>query len=134
MRPTAARCPFERGFARRHFGKDGVALTGHSRCFRQEFVLFVGHGNLPFPDVQRCSVLPAYSRISECVGTMKLTPSQVIELLKGLRGARPAKALADELGFSAPDLCEIYKGTRNPGPSVLEKLGLWREAVDSIAR
>jgi len=56
----------------------------------------------------------------------QLTQSQVIEMLRKRQGNRPASKLAEELGISAPYLCEIFKGTREPGPSVLDKLGFER--------
>jgi transcriptional regulator with XRE-family HTH domain len=59
----------------------------------------------------------------------ELTQSQVIELLKKRQGKRPAKALAEELGISAVYLSDIFNGKRDPGPAVLEKLGLEREVL-----
>ena len=58
-----------------------------------------------------------------------LTQPQVIELLKKRQGNRPARELADELGISAVYLSHIYNGKREPGPSVLAKLGLEREVI-----
>jgi transcriptional regulator with XRE-family HTH domain len=56
----------------------------------------------------------------------RLTQSQMLELLKKRKGDRPASKLAEELGISASYLCEIFKGTREPGPAVLGKIGLER--------
>lgn len=55
-----------------------------------------------------------------------LTQSQVIELLRKRQGGRPAARLAQELKISAAYLSEILNGTREPGPSVLDKIGLHR--------
>lgn len=59
----------------------------------------------------------------------QLTQQQVVELLRKKQGTRLAKELAEELGISPGYLSEIYKGTREPGPSVLEKLGLEKEVI-----
>lgn len=59
----------------------------------------------------------------------RLNHLQVVELLRKRQGDRPAMKLADELGISKSYLSEIFKGTREPGPSVLEKLGLKREVI-----
>ena len=64
----------------------------------------------------------------------RLTQSQVIELLKRRQGSRPAWELAEELGISAVYLSHIYNGKRDPGPAVLDKLGLQRETVYWVAR
>ncbi len=61
--------------------------------------------------------------------TRQLTLPQVIELLKKRQGNRPASELADELGISRSYLSEIFQGRRDPGPTVLEKLGIAREII-----
>lgn len=50
-------------------------------------------------------------------------------LMRKHQGNRTAKELAQEFGISAPYLSEIFKGTREPGPNVLEKLGLGKETL-----
>jgi transcriptional regulator with XRE-family HTH domain len=54
----------------------------------------------------------------------QLTQEQVIELMRKKQGDRMAKDYAAELGISRPYLSDIYAGKREPGPTVLAKLGL----------
>jgi transcriptional regulator with XRE-family HTH domain len=64
----------------------------------------------------------------------KLTQSQVIKLLKKHQGERSLRQFARDIGTSAAYLSHIYAGKREPGPAVLEKLGLQKELVYSVAR
>jgi transcriptional regulator with XRE-family HTH domain len=64
----------------------------------------------------------------------QLTYSQVIELLKKRQGKRPARQFARDLGISAVYLSHIYNGKREPGPAVLNKLGLARQIVYSAEK
>ena len=59
----------------------------------------------------------------------QISRDDVIAMLRRLQGERTNKALADDLGVHASYISEIYKGTRNPGPSMLRKLGLTAETT-----
>lgn len=59
----------------------------------------------------------------------RLTHLEVIELLKKRQGDMSLRGFASELGISAVYLMNIYKCRREPGPAVLESLGLKREIV-----
>lgn len=63
----------------------------------------------------------------------RLTHLEVIELLKKRQGDMSLRGFASELGISAVYLMNIYKQRRDPGPAVLEKLGLRREIVYLVA-
>lgn len=58
-----------------------------------------------------------------------LTRQQLIDLLRAYQGARSQKAFAEELGCSTAYLCDIYAGNRDPGPKVLEAIGLKEEKI-----
>jgi len=58
-----------------------------------------------------------------------LTHAELIGRLKKRQGKRPVREFARELGISHVYLMHIYKGRREPGITVLEKLGLEREIV-----
>lgn len=53
----------------------------------------------------------------------------VVALLRKRQAGRPAYQLADELGIAGSYLCEIFKGKRNPGPKVLDALGLIQKTI-----
>ena len=59
----------------------------------------------------------------------QITQEQVIQLMKRRQGKRTAKELAEELGITPQYLSDIYLGKREPGPSVLDKLGLEKEVL-----
>jgi transcriptional regulator with XRE-family HTH domain len=59
----------------------------------------------------------------------KLRHDQVVEFLKQRQGRRSLREFARELDISAVYLSHIYNGKREPGPAVLDKLGLQREVV-----
>jgi transcriptional regulator with XRE-family HTH domain len=59
----------------------------------------------------------------------KLNHEQLLNLLKKKQGDRSAREFAGELGISHVYLTHIYGGKREPGPAVLQKLGLRREIV-----
>ena len=54
----------------------------------------------------------------------KFTKDQVINILRKRQGERTAKELADELGVTPQYLSDVYAGRREPGPAILEPLGL----------
>ena len=56
-------------------------------------------------------------------GKKQLTREEVVSLMRSLQGDRTAAAFAEELEISPSYLSDIYAGKRDPGPSVLEKLG-----------
>ena len=53
-----------------------------------------------------------------------MTAKQVIRELKTRQGERSLRQFARELGISAAYLSDIYLGRREPGPKVLQPLGL----------
>lgn len=59
----------------------------------------------------------------------KLTRDELLEMLLEKQGDRPAYKLADELGISPAYLSDIMRGKSEPGPSILEALGLEKETV-----
>ena len=60
----------------------------------------------------------------------ELTRDQVIALLQGLVDREGSKvAAANKIGVTSAYLGEILKGTREPGPRILEYFGLERETV-----
>jgi transcriptional regulator with XRE-family HTH domain len=61
--------------------------------------------------------------------TKHLTREKLVDLLKKKQGDRSASDLANELGVTPSYLSEIFSGKRNPGPKVLEQLGLTAEIV-----
>ena len=52
--------------------------------------------------------------------------TKALALLKRKLRGRSQKALAAELGITASYLCDILKGRREPGQSVLDALGMER--------
>jgi len=53
-----------------------------------------------------------------------MTAKQVIRELKTRQGERSLRQFARELGISAAYLSDVYLGRREPGPKVLQSLGL----------
>jgi transcriptional regulator with XRE-family HTH domain len=64
-----------------------------------------------------------------CERMKQLTQSQVLDFLRKRQGNRSSKELAEELGISASYLSEVFSGKREPGPSVIAKLGLERKIL-----
>ena len=58
-----------------------------------------------------------------------ITRDQLVKLLQKRQGGRAQRELAEELGISPAYLSDIYLGKRDPGESVLEKLGLEKQTV-----
>lgn len=63
----------------------------------------------------------------------QMNQEQVIDLMKRRQGQRSAKEFAEELGISPQYLSDIYLSRRDPGPAVLEKLGIERETVYRVS-
>jgi hypothetical protein len=49
-----------------------------------------------------------------------------IELLKQIKGRRPLRELAQEIGVSVPFLSYVLNRQRDPGPTILKFLGVER--------
>ena len=49
---------------------------------------------------------------------------QVINKIRQLQGSSTQKDFAASLGISPQYLCDIYKGRRDPGPSILKAFGI----------
>lgn len=62
------------------------------------------------------------------------TLDDVVDMLKNRQGDRTLTALAAEIGVSKAYVSDIYKGRRNPGPTVLEFLGLVAVIPDTYYR
>lgn len=56
-------------------------------------------------------------------------PGNVVDMLAKKRGARPWRELAAEIGCSAAYLSDVINGRRDPGPKILDFLGLERVLV-----
>ena len=55
-----------------------------------------------------------------------LTRSQVMALIQGKQAGRSLRAFAKELKVSAAYLSDLYRGNRDPGPTILTIFGLKR--------
>lgn len=53
-----------------------------------------------------------------------MTKEEVVQQLRSMQGERKQKEFANSIGIHPSYLCDIYKGRRDPGPKVLEALGL----------
>lgn len=53
-----------------------------------------------------------------------MTARNIIDLLQAKRNLRSARALAVEMKVSHGYLCDVLAGKRDPGPSILDYLGL----------
>jgi len=58
----------------------------------------------------------------------------VIRLMKQQQGERTQKEFASEIGISEQYLSDIYKGRREPGPTVCEALGVVSETTYRIPK
>lgn len=61
-----------------------------------------------------------------------LTKSDVINFMHKTQGKRTAREFAKELGVGESYLSDVYRGKREPGPSILARLGL--EKVEQTYR
>jgi transcriptional regulator with XRE-family HTH domain len=61
-----------------------------------------------------------------------MTRDQVVEILKKRQGELSQTAFADTLGISQGHLNQIYTGKKDPGASVLSKLGLRKIVKKSV--
>lgn len=52
---------------------------------------------------------------------------EVIQMLRERQGQGPASRLAQKIGVSEAYLSDIYAGKREPGPAILDFLGLTRK-------
>ena len=59
----------------------------------------------------------------------RITHERLIEILRQTQGDRTAKELANDLGITPQYLSDIYSGRREPGPALLEALGLKKEVL-----
>jgi len=56
-------------------------------------------------------------------------PDQIVDLLRKKQGGRTARALAQEIGVTEQYLSDVFKGRREPGPSILAGLGLEKQVI-----
>jgi hypothetical protein len=61
-----------------------------------------------------------------------LTRTDVVDLLKKRQGNKTLRLLGLELGLSAAYLSDVFRGNREPGPTLLAILGLERTKTTDI--
>jgi predicted transcriptional regulator len=66
---------------------------------------------------------------SDSVMARMLTREQVIKELRRKQGERTNRDFAAELGIHESHIGQIYKGTRDPGESILSQLNLTKRVV-----
>lgn len=54
----------------------------------------------------------------------RLTADDVIRMMRAKQGKRSDSEFASALGISKAYLCDLYKGRRTPGETILSQLGL----------
>lgn len=64
--------------------------------------------------------------------TKTLNRDQVIALLKARQKGRSASDLAKEIGVSKAYLSDLFTNRRNPGPKILDYLGLVAEVKTQV--
>lgn len=57
-------------------------------------------------------------------------PKDPIAMLKARQGTRTQADLARDIPCSAPYLCDLFKGRRNPGKLIFDYLGI--EAIEQV--
>ena len=55
-----------------------------------------------------------------------LTRIQVIDLLRKRQGKKSLRRFGDEIGVTAAYLSDVFRGNREPGPTILTLLGVVR--------
>ena len=61
-----------------------------------------------------------------------LTRTQVVGLLAEKNGRKSLRLFAEEIGVSAAYLSDVFRGNREPGPTILELLGVERTKTTEI--
>lgn len=59
----------------------------------------------------------------------QMSRDDVVKLMRKVQGDRTQRDFAVELGISQQYLCDIYKGAKDPGDTVLTALGLVRHVI-----
>lgn len=80
------------------------------------------------PTPARCNQ-PEVDWLSNNLETIAMKRSDVIRMLRRRQGSRSLRTFAAELGCSPSYLSDLYRSRRDPGPMVLQWLGLKREAT-----
>jgi transcriptional regulator with XRE-family HTH domain len=62
-----------------------------------------------------------------------MTRLDVVDLLRERQGKKSLRAFAEKIGVSAAYLSDVYRGNREPGPTVLALLGIERTKTVQIA-
>jgi transcriptional regulator with XRE-family HTH domain len=62
--------------------------------------------------------------------TKRINP---VNLLKQRQGKRSLREFSKQVGVTAAYLSDLYRGNRDPGPRILEFLGLEREVKRAVA-
>lgn len=78
---------------------------------------------------QNILTLPAYKRTTLGMAKRFLTVDEVVALMEKQRGDKTLREYAAELGVTNQFLCDIFKRRRNPGETVLAKMGLTQRVV-----
>jgi predicted transcriptional regulator len=73
--------------------------------------------------------LTAYSR-RDIVPEMKaLTQSDIVAMLRKKQGESTQRELAEQIGVSQAYLSDVFLGRRDPGPAILQYLGIEKAYV-----
>lgn len=58
--------------------------------------------------------------------------SQVVAELRRVQGTQNLRDFCEDLGISVAYLCRVYNGQREPGPKILEVMGLERTVTKIV--
>jgi len=61
-----------------------------------------------------------------CLDMANLTHVQVLDLLRKRQGRKSLRAFGEEIGVTAAYLSDVFRGNREPGPTLLDLLGIKR--------
>jgi transcriptional regulator with XRE-family HTH domain len=67
----------------------------------------------------------------KCVTVKRLTETDIIAMLRKLQGDMTQRELAEKIGVSQQYLCDVLIGRRDPGPSILQYLGIEKAYISS---
>ena len=80
--------------------------------------------NLPLDSVQMYTL--------RCVAMEPMTKSDIIALIRIRQGEKTQREFADEMGISQQYLCDVLAERRDPGPAILEFLGIEKVYVQNV--
>jgi hypothetical protein len=64
------------------------------------------------------------TRLADAAYYLRMKREHVIQKLKNAQGDMSLRTYSDTIGCSPSYLCDVYAGKREPGPLILEALGL----------